>query len=148
VVEESILRPMLFVALLVVFVLVLTGTVIEVMKGGGGEPKRSITEHTGTIYWKPKGGDPEPRLASRYWTEVYPAAYASRVRPGVGVYVKEERIGSVRARRVDRGSVWVYAQISPAYARIAASATETEPIETPDGPRVEIFRYSAPGPTA
>ena len=133
-------HPLLIVMAVVCGVLIVSGAAIELL-GGDGQ-SRSITEHPGTLKWTPEAGDPDPELGSRYWTEAYPAAYASRVEPGVGVYVREERIGFVQASKVDHGTVWVYMWIAPEYRRIAAGITESEPIETDEGPRVQIYRYS------
>lgn len=104
--------------------------------------RRSITEHEGTLHWTPRGPNPEPWLSERYWTWSYPAAYSSRVRKGVGVYFRDQRIGFVAAKRVDRGTVWVYAWIAPEFERLALNAVESEPVETKDGPRIQIFRVS------
>jgi hypothetical protein len=102
----------------------------------------SITEHKGTLHWTPRGPNPAPDLSTRFWTWSYPAAYASRVSKGVGVYFEDERIGFVEAKRVDRGTVWVYAWIAPEFQRLALNAVESEPIETKEGPRIQIYRVS------
>jgi hypothetical protein len=134
-------HPLLVVMAVVLAALVVFGVALELLKGDDGS-RGSITEHAGTLTWVPKGVDPEPEMGSRYWTMAYPAAYASRVSPGVGVYVREKRIGFVRASKVSDGSVWVYAWIAPEYQSIAARVTESEPIETDEGPRVQIYKYS------
>jgi hypothetical protein len=108
--------------------------------GGGDSQHHSITEHTGTIVWHPRGANPDPELAEHFWTWDYPAAYASRVGQGVGIYWEGERIGFVKKSEVDKGTVWVYAFIAPEYAHIAAAAAESEPIETDEGPRVQIYK--------
>jgi len=104
--------------------------------------RRSITEHEGTLHWTPRGPNPAPRLSERYWTWSYPAAYSSRVRKGVGVYFRGERIGFVEAKRVDRGTVWVYAWIAPEFQQLALNAVESEPVETKEGPRIQIYRVA------
>jgi hypothetical protein len=103
---------------------------------------RSITEHRGTLHWTPRGPNPAPDLSAHFWTWSYPAAYSSRVHNGVGVYFKDERIGFVEAKRVDRGTVWVYAYIAPEFQPLAIHAVESEPIETKEGPRIQIYRVS------
>jgi hypothetical protein len=102
----------------------------------------SITEHKGTLHWTPKGPNPSPQLSAHYWTWSYPAAYSSRVAKGVGVYFQDQRIGFVEAKRVDRGTVWVYAWIAPEFQHLALRAVESEPVETKDGPRIQIYRVS------
>ncbi|HEY2054066.1 MAG TPA: hypothetical protein VGH14_09045 [Solirubrobacterales bacterium] len=102
----------------------------------------SITEHKGTLHWTPRGPNPAPDLSQHYWTWSYPAAYSSRVHKGVGVYFRDERIGFVAAKRVDRGTVWVYAWIAPEFQPLALKAVESEPIETKEGPRIQIYRVS------
>jgi hypothetical protein len=103
---------------------------------------RSITEHEGTLHWTPRGPNPAPRLSARFWTWSYPAAYSARVHKRIGVYFQDERIGFVAAKRVDRGTVWVYAWIAPEFEQLALNAVESEPIETKDGPRIQIYRDS------
>jgi hypothetical protein len=139
-VEPEPINPWLKIVAAMLVGLIVIGVATELTKGGG--PKRPVAAREGTIHWKPKGGDPAPELARDNWTWAYPATYASRVKPGVGVYVEDERIGVVLASQVDQGTVWVYARVDPIYERIAAGATETEPIETADGPRLQIFKYS------
>jgi hypothetical protein len=102
----------------------------------------SITEHKGTRNWTPRGPNPAPRLSAHYWTWSYPAAYASRVTKGIGVYFQDERIGFVEAKRVDRGTVWVYAWIAPEFQHLALHAVESEPVETKEGPRIQIYRVA------
>ena len=111
---------------------------------------RSITAHKGTLHWTPRGPNPAPQLSEQYWTWSYPAAYSSRVDKGVGVYFRDERIGFVEAKRIDRGTVWVYAYIAPEFQHLALNAAESEPIETKEGPRIQIYRLkpSAPGSTS
>lgn len=107
---------------------------------------RSSTEHEGTLHWTPRGPNPAPRLSERYWTWSYPASYSSRVRRGVGVYFRDQRIGLVEAKRVDRGTVWVYAWIAPESQQLALNAVESEPVETKEGPRIQIYRVSRARP--
>jgi len=144
-------RQQLVIAIVAAVALV-GGVSYELLRGGGSEDSHrlpSITEHTGTLHWTPRGPNPEPRLSEHYWTWAYPAAYASRVRPGIGVYWRSRRIGFVGTERVDDGTVWVYAWIAPEYQTIAAQSVESEPIETPEGPRIVIYRISnAPPATA
>jgi hypothetical protein len=137
-------HPLLIAMVVVCAVVIVVGAAIELTKGDGSG--RSITEHAGTLHWTPKSGDPDPELGARHWTMAYPAAYASRVHSGVGIYVGDKRIGFVQESKVDQGSVWVYAWIAPQYARIAEGVTESEPIETPEGPRVQIYKYSKVAP--
>jgi hypothetical protein len=108
--------------------------------------KPSITEHKGTLHWSPKGPNPAPQLSAHYWTWSYPAAYSSRVGKGIGVYVRDQRIGFVEAKRVDRGTVWVYAWIAPEFQHLALNAVESEPIETKEGPRIQIYRVAQAPP--
>ena len=138
-------HPLLIVLVSIFAALVVFGAALELLRRR--RVHRSITEHAGTLDWVPQGGDPEPELGSRYWTMAYPAAYASRVSPGVGVYVEDRRIGFVRDSEVSDGSVWVYSWIAPEYESIAARATESEPIETATKvPRVQIYKYSTAPP--
>lgn len=109
---------------------------------------RSITEHDGTLHWTPRGPNPAPQLSARFWTWSYPAAYASRVHKRVGVYFEDERIGFVAAKRVDRGTVWVYAWIAPEFQQLALNAVESEPVETKDGPRIQIYSVRSPRSTS
>jgi hypothetical protein len=102
----------------------------------------SIIEHRGTLHWTPRGQNPEPQLSAHYWTWSYPAAYSSRVDRGIGVYFHDQRIGFVEAKRVDRGTVWVYAWIAPEFHRLALNSVESEPVETKEGPRIQIYRVS------
>jgi hypothetical protein len=113
--------------------------------GGGGSEHHSITEHSGTIVWHPRGANPEPGLARHYWTWDYPAAYASRVKTGVGIYWEDERIGFVEKSEVDQGTVWVYAYIAPEFAGIAERTRESEPIETAEGPLIRIYKIFPAG---
>jgi hypothetical protein len=103
---------------------------------------RSITEHKGTLHWTPRGPNPAPALSAHYWTWSYPAAYSARVDKGVGVYFRDQRIGFVEAKRVDRGTVWVYAWIAPEFQQLALHAVESEPVETKEGPRIQIYRVA------
>jgi hypothetical protein len=102
----------------------------------------SITDHKGILHWTPQGPNPSPELSKHYWTWAYPADYSSRVQKGVGVYFKDERIGFVEAKKVDRGTVWVYAWIAPEFQQLALHAVESEPVETDEGPRIQIYRIS------
>jgi hypothetical protein len=102
----------------------------------------SIADHKGTLHWAPQGPNPFPELSEHYWTWSYPAAYSSRVQKGVGVYFEDERIGFVEAKKVDRGTVWVYAWIAPEFQRLALKAVESEPIETKEGPRIQLYRVA------
>jgi hypothetical protein len=104
--------------------------------------QRSITEHKGTLHWTPRAPNPAPQLSAHYWTWSYPAAYTSRVTKGIGVYFQDERIGFVEAKRVDRGTVWVYAWIAPEFQHLALHAVESEPVETKEGPRIQIYRVA------
>jgi hypothetical protein len=140
VVEEPV-NPWLKIVATMLVALIAIGVAMELTKRGD-PPAAAAASPTGTIHWTPKGSDPAPQLGRESWTWAYPATYAPRVRPGVGVYVGDERIGVVTASLVDQGSVWVYVHVDPIYERIAAGATATEPVETSDGPRLEIFRYS------
>jgi hypothetical protein len=123
------------------------GVAYEQLRDRDGSPAPpSITEHKGTLHWTPRGANPAPALSSQYWTWSYPAAYSSRVDRGVGVYFRNRRIGFVEAKRVDRGTVWVYAWIAPEFQHLALAAVESEPIETKEGPRIQIFRVSQAPP--
>jgi hypothetical protein len=119
------------------------GVTYEQVRDRDDAPARaSITRHRGALHWTPRGPNPAPKLSKHYWTWSYPAAYSSRVQQGVGVYFKDKRIGFVSAKRVDRGTVWVYAWIAPEFKRLALDAVESEPIETNEGPRIQIYRVS------
>jgi hypothetical protein len=140
-------HPLLIALAALIGVALVGGVAYERLQSGGGNPSpHSVTEHAGTLHFTPRALDPEPALADEYWTWAYPAAYSPRVRPGVGVYAGERRIGYVHAKRVDHGTVWVYTWIAPGFEDIAAGATETEPIETAEGPRIEIFKYQPRAP--
>lgn len=121
---------------------IIAGVTVELVRGGDGPAHRSITEHSGTLHWTPRGPNPAPDLTAHLWTWDYPAAYAPRVRTGIGVYYQDERIGYVSTKRVDQGTVWVYAWIAPEYEHLARDAVETEPIIAADGPRIQIYRVS------
>jgi hypothetical protein len=130
---------------LIALVVLLAGLAWHFFADGGESHHRSIVEHTGTIVWHPRGANPEPGLARRYWTWDYPAAYASRVKTGVGIYWEDERIGFVEKSEVDQGTVWVYAYIAPEFASIAERTRESEPIETAEGPLIRIYKIFPAG---
>jgi hypothetical protein len=137
--------PLRTVLGLVVLVALVGGIAWHFLGGGGESHHRSITEHTGTIVWHPRGANPDPELARRYWTWDYPAAYSSRVKTGVGIYWREKRIGFVVKSEVDRGTVWVYSYIAPEFTGLAERTRESEPIETEEGPQVRIFKIFPAG---
>jgi hypothetical protein len=136
------------VAMIACVIAIVGGVTYEQVRDRGDDSpaQPSITQHKGTLHWTPRGPNPAPGLSAHYWTWSYPEAYSSRVRKGVGVYFRDRRIGFVEAKKVDRGTVWVYAWIAPEYQPLALNAVESEPIETKEGPRIQIYRVSKARP--